>query len=50
MKLNMRIRDLEEELRKRDKDSAKMKMLTDDLKAKDDQICVLTQMLATFEQ
>jgi len=50
VKLNMRIRDLEEELRKRDKDSAKMKMLTDDLKAKDDQICVLTQMLATFEQ
>lgn len=49
VKLNMRIRDLEEELKKKDKETVKMKMLLDDLKAKDDQIYVLTEMLATFQ-
>lgn len=49
VKLNMRIRDLEEQLKAKDGDSAKVKALTDDLQAKEDQIYVLTEMLGTFE-
>ena len=49
VKLNMRIRDLEEQLKTKEGDAAKVKMLTDDLQAKEDQIYVLTEMLGTFE-
>lgn len=50
VKLNMRIRDLEEELKEKEKEIVKVKSLKDDLKAKDDQIFVLTEMLGTHER
>ena len=48
VKLNARINELQEQLKLRVSESSKVKSLTDDLKAKEDQIFVLTEMLGTF--
>jgi len=48
VKLDAKIRDLEARLLEKGKDSVKMKMMTDDLKAKDEQIHMLNEMLASL--
>jgi len=48
VKLNKRIMELEVQMKKANKEVGSAKHLMDDLKAKDDQICVLKEMLGTY--